>query len=165
MSKLGRYYSPGQSYFVTSVMCERKPVLAGNETLLKSALDKHLVTPSAMVAWVILPDHFHAVIEPADRDLSLLMRRIKLSFSAGYRLKQNLKMARLWQLRFWDHIIRDEEDLRRHLDYIHYNPVKHGIVGSPHEYRYSSFGEFLKRGQYVPEWGKSEVDFVGEFGE
>jgi putative transposase len=60
---------------------------------------------------------------------------------------------RFWQKRFWDHIIRDEEDLAQHLDYIHYNPVKHGLVTRPEEWQHSSFIAWQERGAYPEQWG------------
>jgi len=64
----------------------------------------------------------------------------------------------LWQRRFWDHIIRDEDDLKMHVDYIHYNPVKHGLVARPEDYPYSSYRYWFERGYYEEEWGHSEPE-------
>jgi putative transposase len=59
----------------------------------------------------------------------------------------------VWQLRYWEHTIRDERDFDRHFDYLHYNPVKHGFVACPHEWPYSSFHRWVKAGVYESEWG------------
>ncbi len=74
--------------------------------------------------------------------------------------------GRVWQHRFWDHIIRDDDDLNNHTDYIHYNPVKHGFVTSPFDWPHSSIHRFLEMGNYTLDWGRREdVLFVGDFGE
>jgi len=119
-----------------------------------------------MSAWVILPDHFHLIIDPLAHSLSSIMQRIKLSFSAAYNKQFGLKSGRVWQHRFWDHIIRDQEDFNRHIYYIHYNPVKHGLVLRPVDYSHSSFREFRSQGYYGDDWGAREpFDFEGEYGE
>lgn len=118
------------------------------------------------IAWVVMPDHWYALIDPKDNDMALLMRKIKLSFSSYYRKAYNLKAATLWQHRYWDHMIRNQADFNRHVDYIHYNPVKHGLVYRPIDYRYSSFDDYCKRGVYGPDWGVNErIDMNGEYGE
>jgi len=94
------------------------------------------------------------------------MRRVKLSFSANYRKRLGFREGRVWQYRFWDRIIRDEEELNRHTDYIHYNPVKHGLSQSPFEWQFSSAALFLEKGLYAPDWGVSgSVQIEGDFGE
>ena len=62
----------------------------------------------------------------------------------------------VWQRRYWEHVIRDGEDLKRHVEYIHYNPVKHGWVRAPKDWKYSSFHTFVKEGLYSPDWGSEE---------
>ena len=95
-----------------------------------------------------------------------LMKKIKLSFAQKYLRRQGRISGRTWQNRYWDHIIRDQEDMNRHLDYIHYNPVKHGLVKSSRAYLHSSFAEFMSEGLYEPEWGAIDsVIIEGEFGE
>ena len=75
-----------------------------------------------IIASVILPDHVHYLFDTNGRDISLIMQRIKMSFGAIYRKRHNLKSGRLWQNRFWDHIIRDQDNFNNHVSYIHYNP-------------------------------------------
>ena len=118
-----------------------------------------------LMAYVILPDHFHALIDPQKCNLSNLMKRIKMSFAAKYRIKTNSK-GRIWQYRFWDHIIRNQKDLNHHLDYIHYNPVKHGITSNPFDYDNSSLHKYYKDGYYTKDWGiGKEFNFGKEYGE
>ena len=119
-----------------------------------------------MSAWVILPDHLHMIVDPMDNDLSGIVRRLKLSFANQYYLQQGMNHGTVWQPRFWDHIIRDQEDMNRHIDYIHHNPVKHGLVRDPFKWRYSSLDEYHRNGYYTRDWGvKEQVWTDGDFGE
>jgi putative transposase len=94
------------------------------------------------------------------------MKSFKLSFSENLRKRFNYKIKKVWQYRFWDHIIRDQNDLNKHINYIHYNPVKHGYIHNPFEWSYSSINDYLKQGYYQKGWGqKEEMNFEGEFGE
>ena len=89
-----------------------------------------------------------------------------LKVSARYRIRNKSTSGRIWQYRFWDHIIRDQNDLNKHIDYIHYNPVKHNLVQNPFEWKYSSIHEFKIEGYYSDDWGvKDRLTFKGEFGE
>lgn len=106
------------------------------------------------------------LIEPDQSDLSEIIKRIKLSFAGKYRLRNNTRSGRVWQLRFWDHIIRNESDMNRHIDYVHYNPVKHGLVSRPIDYEHSSFRRFVADGFYTPDWDvMGKIELSGEFGE
>ena len=115
---------------------------------------------------MILPDHFHMLFDAGEFNPSKIIQRIKMSFGATYRIKLRLKSGRVWQNRFWDHIIRDQDDLHNHINYIHYNPVKHGLVTKPSNWRYSSIHEYIEDGVYTRDWGAKEPDNLeGEFGE
>jgi putative transposase len=119
-----------------------------------------------LLAWVVLPDHVHMIVAPTNTNLSNAIRRAKLSFSASLRNRIGVRSGRVWQNRFWDHVIRDQDDLNNHIDYIHRNPVKHGVAGNPREWPLSSFGLFVRRGMYTPIWlGEGAIDQKGEFGE
>jgi len=154
VSKLLRYYSPGQVYFITAVTHGRTPLLVENCNLLWEAVTRaqDRVRFEA-IAWMVLPDHFHMIVDPEDRDLSGIVRRLKLSFATLYRQRQGLDRGTIWQRRFWDHIIRDQVDMNRHVDYIHYNPVKHGLVDDPFKWRHSSLDDYRKSGYYARDWG------------
>ena len=167
MSKLRRYYQEGNMYFVINVTLNRKPILLANADLLQTALRKVSISDKVeIVAWVVLPDHFHLLIDPAADDLSNIMRKIKLSFSSSLRKRQELMSGRTWQYRFWDHAVRNQDNLNHHIDYIHYNPVKHGLVKSPFDYLYSSLHLFAKEGYYQMDWGVKEIpEFAGNYGE
>ena len=118
-----------------------------------------------MIAWVILPDHFHAVIDNPDGDTAKIVQRVKLSFSLQFQRVSDWN-GPIWQHRYWDHIIRSGKDLARHVDYIHYNPVKHGLTDSPGQWRLSSFSRYLRIGHYPGDWGMASIDSGdGLFGE
>jgi len=92
------------------------------------------------------------------------MHNFKLSYSRRYRLRHG--PGRVWQNRFWEHVIRDQDNLNRHIDYIHYNPVHHGIVTDPFEYSMSSAVSWFERGYYQRDWGVREpISLDGLFGE
>jgi putative transposase len=167
MSILRRFSQRGNIYFIANVTYDRRPLLVQNaDSLLESIEAIHTKQPFDLQAWVILPDHFHFVIDPMDWDFSRLMQSIKMSSGARYRKGVGVKSGRLWQNRFWDHIIRDQEDLNRHIDYVHYNPVKHQLVKSPFDWKWTSIHEYYREGLYRRDWGNKEIDWGEEdFGE
>ena len=167
MTNIRRHFKKGNIYFLTHVTERRMPILADNFDLLWQAMQSMKTKfPFKLMACAVLPDHLHMLIDPGEQDLSELIRRIKLSFSANYRRRTGIRGGRVWQYRFWDHIIRDPDDMNRHIDYIHYNPVKHGLVTDPFEYPHSSMHEYYERGYYASDWGMKEViNIAGEFGE
>jgi putative transposase len=125
-----------------------------------------LAYPFEVDAMVILPDHLHCIwiLPDDDSDFSVRWRLVKSAFtrnrpmsSAGVISDSRLKKKErgIWQRRFWEHMIRDEADLNRHRDYVHYNPVKHGLAASPKEWPYSSFKRFVKEGLYLEDWGQT----------
>jgi putative transposase len=122
---------------------------------------------------VILPDHLHAIfsLPSNDADFPGRWRRIKGHFSsalidAGIGLKRwpNGDLA-LWQRRFWEHTIRDESDFIRHVDYIHFNPIKHGLVPSARDWPHSSFHRYVREGLLPDDWGGDVRESAGNFGE
>ena len=167
MSKLLRYDHLGDTVFITAVTKNRIRLLREWENLLLyKFLKYHKEGLYDLIAWSILPDHFHIITKPIITNISEIMRKIKMSFSSDYRKQNQIKQMTIWQKRFYDHIIRDERDLNNHIDYIHYNPVKHGLVNKPHDWRYSSFMNYLNRGYYDMDWGVNcELKFDGDYGE
>jgi putative transposase len=167
MSILKRYYSEGNTYFIANVTYERKPMLIQNIDLFWESLNKTKATLNfEILAWVVLPDHFHLLLTPSKCTPSDILHRFKLSYGALYRKRHELAGGRLWQRRFWDHIIRNEADLNRHIDYIHYNPVKHSLTQSPFNYPYTSIHEYYKEGYYQADWGARETPGLkGDYGE
>lgn len=119
---------------------------------------------------MLLPDHFHCLwtLPPEDSDFSMRMRLIKRFVTKHYKTKldipwqvsvsrQKRQEGNLWQRRFWEHWIRDEEDFAKHCDYIHYNPVKHGLCDAPKNWQFSTFGRFVAQGIYSLDWGVGEA--------
>ena len=155
-----RYYTPNAIIFITQVVQNRIPIFA-NEThlnLLRSTLHRvKALHPFSMLGYVFLPDHLHLLIKPTgNSNFSQIMHSLKPNFTKAY--KQTIGVTgdmKLWQKRFWEHTIRDELDFERHLDYIHYNPVKHGLVASPEDWEHSSFVAWKERGVYPDGWGWS----------
>jgi putative transposase len=120
------------------------------------AMQRH---PFVIDAAVILPEHLHCIwtLPDGDSDYSMRWRLIKSFFSrqCGDAVRGEISTSRkhkkeqaVWQRRFWEHCIRDEQDLRRHVEYIHYNPVRHGLVRAPKDWEYSSFHKYVREGKY-----------------
>ena len=124
--------------------------------------------PFTIEAIVVLPDHLHAIwrLLDGDADFSTRWRTIKHDFSIALQdgvvspSQQRKGEKGIWQRRFWEHAIRNETDWCRHIDYIHFNPVKHGYVTSPSTWPYSSFLRAVEKGWYPPDWGQQEPDSV-----
>lgn len=112
--------------------------------------------PFEIDAISVMPDHLHCLwlLPEADHDFSKRWMLIKRFFSIGMPAALNARREKaVWQPRFWEHLIRDDNDWRRHMDYIHYNPVKHGYVQRPEEWEYSSFRRAVEKGLYEENWG------------
>jgi putative transposase len=164
-----RYHQPGGCYFFTTVTEARRPILIEHLDRLKYAITttrrRH---PFEIDAIVVLPDHLHTIwrLPPDDGDFSTRWRVLKRLFSSGFVRRPSTTSQRskvengIWQRRFWEHCIRDEGDWRRHMDYIHYNPVKHGYCAAPADWPHSSFRRLVAKGWYDAAWGsKAPVDF------
>lgn len=166
MSKLRRFHADGNIYFITSVTERRASLLISNADLFWRSF--HRISDAGeveLIAWVLLPDHFHLVLDPRAQSISRFMQRIKLSFSRLYRERRDQSAHKVWQRHFWDHAIRDQRDMNAHIDYIHYNPVKHGYVRSPFEWEHSSIHEYGERGLYAADWSVDDMKFIGKFEE
>lgn len=130
--------------------------------------------PFEIDAIVVLPDHLHCIwtLPPGDADYALRWREIKSRFSRRIPAGECRTAGRiakrergLWQRRYWEHTLRDERDVARHIDYIHYNPIKHGHVSCAADWPYSSFHRFVQRGAYPLNWGVTDEINHGKFGE
>ena len=148
---------------------QRRPFLTsdlGKQTLREAIAEVRVDRPFSIVAIVLLPEHIHTVwtLPPGDDDYSTRWRRIKGRFTSAYLaahgeegVLSNSRAARreraVWQRRFWEHACRDEGDVRRCVDYIHWNPVKHGLVRRVRDYPWSSFQRLVRAGEYSIEWG------------
>ena len=163
----------GGVYFFTLVTYQRQTLLTLPENIqrLRTAFQRErLKRTFDMEAIVILPDHLHTIwrLPAGDDDFSTRWSNIKRYFSIGcVGVDSNLPSPRqskrekaVWQRRFWEHTISDEQDWRNHLDYIHYNPVKHGLVKSPKNWPYSSFKRCVDKGWYDENWGKYTPEHI-----
>jgi putative transposase len=134
---------------------------------LRAAFRKTRATlPFHIDAIVVLPDHLHVVMTLPDGDSNFpaRWRRVKGLFTRGV-LGTNSDAGQLWQPRYWEHTIKDDNDFERHVDYTHYNPVKHRLVARVADWRYSSFHRYVRQGLLPLDWaGKASLD-VGAFGE
>lgn len=167
----------GASYFFTLSLAERQnnDLLTRHVHVLRQAFaDVRARHPFAMEAVVILPDHLHALwrMPEDDGNYALRWRLIKARFSRQLPRGEQISHSRaakgergIWQRRYWEHQIRDEHDWGRHVDYIHYNPVKHGLVTRPTDWPYSSLHRFVREGRMPADWGASAVALAGGFGE
>ncbi len=166
---------PGASYFFTVNLAERrKTLLVDYVDMLREAMKKVKQNhPFCIDAIVIMPDHLHTIwtLPKDDADFSKRWGLIKAMFSRCLEKTERISTSRLdkgergiWQRRFWEHLIRDDHDYERHVDYIHYNPVKHGYVNRPTEWQYSSIHRFIEQGSIAPDWsGCNKIE--GEYGE
>jgi putative transposase len=161
---------PGGTYFFTVVTAGRRSVLchdAVRVALRDAIVEIRRTLPFVVEGWVLLPDHIHCVwtLPAGDTDFSrrwgLIKARVTQHITCSApgisRSPAAFAPARpgLWQRRFWEHLIRDEADLEVHLDYLHYNPVKHGYVAAPHQWPWSSLHRLVAQGLYPEGWGSS----------
>ncbi len=119
---------------------------------------------------MVLPDHLHCIIElpSGDADFATRLRLIKANFSKAIPRLESLSSVRarrgergIWQRRYWEHLIRDERDYQAHMDYVHINPVKHGLVGRVADWPYSTFHGLVAEGIYPADWAGGCEDDLG----
>ncbi len=158
MSRLRRYYVPEAIVFITQVVYRRIPVFGQEhivELLRQNLVETKRHHPFVMLGYCLLPEHFHLMLRPTGvSNFSAIMHSLKPNFTKDYKACLGVSGSmKFWQKGFWDHVIRDEDDFQRHLDYIHYNPVKHGLVQRPEDWPYSSYAIWQSRGTYPEQWG------------
>ena len=160
---------PGGTYFFTVNLLERSSsMLVTHIDALRDAVRTvRARRPFHIDAWVVLPDHMHAVwtLPADDADYSGRWKAIKIGFAQALpktERRSPVRVARgergIWQRRFWEHTIRDEQDYAAHVDYVHINPVKHGLVASVRDWPYSSFHRYVTQGVYAPDWAGQGVE-------
>jgi putative transposase len=172
MTNYRRHTQTGGTYFFTLVTHKRQPWLCSDvarSTLRQTLLKVRNTYPFTIDAIVLLPDHLHCIwtLPTGDSDYSTRWRLIKTyvtkqisetvasdAILSDSRRKRQEKT--LWQRRFWEHWIRDEADYHSHCNYIHHNPVKHGLCDMPGDWPYSSFHRFVQAGVYLPNQGSPE---------
>jgi putative transposase len=165
----------GSVFFFTVVLAERPSKLLNEEIerLRQAYRAVQQRRPFQTIAVCVLPDHVHAIwgLPEGDADFSTRWSLIKSGFSRGLvsRPRSASKVGKrekgIWQRRYWEHSIRDDADLEHHVDYIHFNPVKHGYVTRVTDWPHSSFHRYVERGLLAPDWGGDIRDMQGSFGE
>ncbi len=169
MTNYRRSNIAGASYFFTANLADRSSrVLTDHIALLRNAFEytrsRH---PFCIGAIVVLPDHLHIIwtLPAGDSDFALRWRLIKTVFSRSQPRGEHRSASRedkgergIWQRRYWEHLIRDEEDFARHADYIHINPVKHGWAKQVAEWPHSSFHRHVRAGILPRDWGGDAVE-------
>jgi len=165
--------------FITIVTSQRKPILINNIEILRKAFENtKKVYDFEIIAAVILPEHMHIIIQPRNiKEYPKIIHAVKYYFSkkmqddGGIVIPPYIEESKLkkgdkgiWQRRYFEHTIRDETDLHNHLDYIHYNPVKHGHVNNVKDWKFSSFDKFVEMKNYDVDWGSADdVKHIEEY--
>jgi putative transposase len=167
-----RYRVPGGCFFFTVNLLERRGpgLLTRRIDLLRDAVRRvRRARPFTIDAWVVLPDHLHCIwtLPPGDDDNATRWRLIKTAFCRVLPATERLSSVRrrrrergIWQRRFWERAIRDDVDYARHMDYVHFNPVKHGYVPQVSDWPYSTFKACVRRGLYPPGWQGADDDMM-----
>jgi len=159
-----RFHIPDAIYFITCVNYHRAPLFSNRENVkifmntlsIVGETYKHI-----LYAYVIVPDHFHFLIKPLNCTISKLVQSLRRNFTNNYKTHHNITQnVTLAQHRFYDHVIRNNKDFARHMDYIHYNPIKHGLVVKPEDWPHSSFMNCVEKGLYEIGWGWNEVEGI-----
>jgi putative transposase len=176
MTDYRRNFIAGGSFFFTVNLAERQlSLLTSHVDQLRNAIrETRECHPFTIDAIVVLPDHLHAVwtLPEGDADFATRWRLIKSTFSRDIPCGERISASRaargergIWQRRYWEHTIRDEGDFERHVDYIHINPVKHGLVTRARDWPYSSFHRMVKLGIYPEDWAGDVSGGDDGFGE
>lgn len=164
MSRYRRIRVPGATYFFTvNLQDRRRTLLVDRISELRNAFRAtRAVRPFAIEAIVILPEHLHCLwrLPEGDADNAIRWRQIKAGFSRALPATEGSMRRRrekgergIWQRRFWERLILDEEDYRRHVDYVHFNPVKHGHVARASDWPWSSIHRAIRRAEMPADWG------------
>jgi putative transposase len=175
MPNYRRAFVPGGCWFFTANLLNRRSrLLTERIDELRDAIGQtRRRHPFHIDAFVVLPDHIHTMwtLPPGDTDFSLRWRLIKMGFAKSLPQTERLDPVRrargergIWQRRFWEHLIRDEEDYRRHVEYCYINPMKHGLVTRVQDWPFSSFHRDVGAGLFPADWA-GDVGQVGEYGE
>ena len=168
----------GDSYIFTVVTHERHPIFRTAETVALFQTGLNLIKerhPFEIDAFVILPDHIHAIwtLPEGDADFSMRWRLVKEAFTKPFERQHQVSVPSasrrakgeqaIWQRRFWEHVDRDDADYAAHVNYIHYNSVRHGLVSAARDWPHSSFFGWVERGIYEPYWGSDKMPPLPEW--
>lgn len=155
-----RAFQPGGSFFFTVVTAHRRPIFAQADAVALLGASLRAVRqarPFDIDAIVLLPDHLHCIwtLPEGDADFMTRWRLVNTWFSKRSDCKG------IWQRRYREHLLRDERDFANHVDYIHFNPVKHGLVTRVADWPHSSFHRHVALGVYASDWGGAGVQVAG----
>ncbi|MFZ2630177.1 MAG: transposase [Desulfosalsimonadaceae bacterium] len=162
MARYRRYFVPNASVFLTVVTAGRRPLFNNADNIASVfAIFRNvkLLHPFTMKAWVVMPDHLHLLIHTIDGRFDRVMHSFKRQVAAHFR-DRGMGGGDIWQKRYYDHVVRDDRDFFNHLDYIHFNPVHHGIATRPGDFVSSSFHHYVARGWYASDWGSMTPDHI-----
>ena len=176
MTDYRRLYMQGGCYFFTLTLQNRQQsLLIDYIDLLRSSIKTVKQShPFSIDAIVILPEHLHCILSLPENDdnFSMRWRQIKAGFSRQLPVIEEKSRSRIqkqergiWQRRFWEHLIRNEQDFNNHMDYIYFNPVKHGWVDRVVDWKYSSFHRDVKEGLYTQDWGSEYTETLHDIQE
>ena len=176
MANYRRNFLAGGSYFFTVNLADSRLTLLNDHIDLLRAAFRQVRSrhPFTIEAAVILPDHLHAIwtLPEEDADFALRWRLIKSAFSHRLMRSERISTSRvskgergIWQRRYWEHTLRDQDDFSRHLDYIHFNPVKHGYASRAQDWPYSSLRRWVRLGAYPEDWAGDLNTEARAFGE
>lgn len=149
-------------FFTVALLDRRSRMLVEHIGLLRESVRKaRAARPFYIDAWVVLPEHMHCIwtLPEGDSDYSGRWRDIKKRFAKGLPKTESIRFRPrqrgergIWQRRFWEHTIRNEADYQTHFNYVHLNPVKHGLVTHVKDWPYSSFHKYVLMGLYPVDW-------------
>jgi len=179
MPEYRRTFTPGGTFFFTVVSYHRLPIFTSErarEILRAAWRDVQTRYPFTIEAVCLLPEHIHCIwtLPEGDGNTSVRWKEIKHLFTRQYlneigpasersASRLNRGEAAVWQRRFWEHDIRDETDFNRHMDYLHYNPVKHRLVNALGDWPWSSFHRYVRLGYYPADWGADREPDISSF--
>ena len=163
MPRYRRHYRDGQTVFLTIVTRDRRPWMNSSvacQEIITALRATRLLYPFSSHGYVLLHDHLHLLLSPhLDVGVPDVVGCFKRATQAGLR-RAGITSTQLWQKRYYDHIVRDEADFARHLDYLHFNPVKHGLCTNARTWAWSSLGTWMAHGVYPPTWGVTPPDHI-----
>jgi putative transposase len=155
---------PGGTYFFTVVTHQRAPWLheACAVTALGDVMRKvREQRPFETLAMVVMPDHLHCIWCLPAEDADFSTRWMLIKQGVVHRLRGRMGVQTFWQSRFWEHTLRNEQDVEQHTHYIHFNPVKHGLVPKVGDWPHSTFHRYVKNGIYPADWGTAQGELPG----
>jgi putative transposase len=175
MPNYRRWFTPGGCWFFTVTLLDRRAsyLIDHIDALREATAWTKRRRPFRIDAFVVLPDHLHAIwtLPENDADFSTRWRLLKTRFARAIPRTEKLNETQLrrsergiWQRRFWEHLVRDENDFARCMEYCAINPVKHGLVQRVADWPHSTFHRDARRGMFSEDWG-SDVEITGDFGE